>query len=215
MVTAELDTLILHNLADLDATAQRLERIEETVWRAVDSVVERWAKEHGWVGVFDIVGRGLWIVPARWRVASEDEDNPDASFWFELSSRDPPTSFDLSDLCGIGGSRYGFRFHQKLLGKVQWKELARKHVPTFHNLGLQLDSKASAFIETVIDPKKLALDVESGDFLESLSPIADALDRLAAADKALRPLLFKAGANPPARQKPTRAASRMPVRRSK
>lgn len=208
MSTIELDKLILGNLADLDATALRLGQIDETVWRAVDRVVERWAKEKQWAGLFDVEGRGLWVTPAAWRTASEDEENPDATFWFELASRDPPTHFDLSDLCGVGGSRYGFRFHQKLLGKVEWKELARKHVSAFQQLGMHLDSKASPFIEVVIDPQKLVSDVEAGDYEEALTPIVKALDRLLAANKSVGPLLFKAGTAAGARTRSKRSGNK-------
>lgn len=191
MPTTELDTLILRNLADLDATALRLDQIDGTVWRAVDAVVERWAREHRWAGLFDVEGRGLWVTPAKWRTASDDEDSPDVRFWFEVATHEPPTHFDLADLCGINGSRYGFRMHQDLLGKVDWKLLARKHIALFQSLGLQLDAKASPFMEIVIDVQKLATGVETGDFDEALQPIAQGLDRLANADKVLGRILFK------------------------
>ena len=201
MSTVELDTLILRNLADLDATAQRLNHIDEGVWRAVDSVVERWAKERGWVGRFDVEGRGLWLTPAKWRKASEDEESPDAAFWYEVAAHDPPTFFDLADLCGLGGSRYGFRFHQKLFGKAEWKELTRKHADAFQKLGMHLDSKASPFAETRVELAALTAAVETGNYEEALTPIVVTLDRLLAAEKTLQSILFKSSAAS-IRQKP-------------
>jgi hypothetical protein len=191
MPTTELDTLILRNLADLDATARRLDQIDEIVWSAVDALTERWAREHRWTGLFDIEGRGLWVTPAKWRKASENEDSPDVRFWFEVAAHEPLTHFDLSDLCGIGGSRYGFRMYQDLLGKADWKVLARKHIALFQSLGLQLDAKASPFMEIIVDIEKLAISVETGDFDEALQPIAHGLDRLINVDKVLGRILFK------------------------
>lgn len=191
MPMAELDTLILRNLADLDATALRLDHLDETVWRAVDAIAERWAREHRWAGLFDVEGRGLWVTPGKWRTASEDEDSPDVRFRLEVATHEPPTRFDLSDLCGIGGSRYGFRMYQDLLGKTDWKVLARKHIALFQSLGLKLDAKASPFMEIVIDVEMLAVGVETGDFEEALQPIVQGLDRLANAEKVLGRILFK------------------------
>ena len=215
MSTIELDTLILRNLVDLDSTAQRLNQIDENVWRAVDSVVERWAKEHGWVGRFDVEGRGLWLTPAMWQRTSEDDESPDAAFRYEVASHDPPTYFDLSDLCGLGGSRYGFRLHQKLFGKVEWKELARKHAPAFQKLGMRLDSKASPFAETVVDLAALTGAVETGDFEEALAPILEALDCLADVEKTLQSVLFKTHTVASPRKKPrTQATKKRPRKKS-
>lgn len=190
MPTTELDMLILRNLADLDATAQRLNQIDATVWRAVDGVVERWARQHRWAGQYDVEGRGLWVTPAKWRDASDDRESPDVKFWFEVAAHDPPTHFDLADLCGIGGSRYGFRLYQNLHAKVEWKALARKHISLFQSVGLQLDAKASPFMEISIDLEKLVSGVETGDFEEALLPVTDGLDRLIGVDKAIGKVLF-------------------------
>jgi hypothetical protein len=216
VATTELDVFILRNLADLDATALRLEKIDANIWKEVDAAVEQWALKNGWLGSFDVEGSGLWVTPAGWSAASEDEDDPDASFHFEVATRDPPTFFDLSDLCGLGGSRYGFRFHQSLVGKMEWRELARNNINQFQSLGMHLDSKASPFVDVTISSESLAIAVQAGDFGEALEPITRALDRFAGAEKVLSSMLFKAGGaskSQPAAKK--MKARKSPSRRSK
>lgn len=191
MSFAELDKMILTNLADIEATAMRLLKIDAKVWTALEAVIEQWALDNGWVGLFDYDKQGLWVAPAEWDEAA-DERNPGNAFWFTLVAEDPDTHFALSDLCGLGGSRHGVLLHQVEFGKAEWKTIARKNAAKFEAAGFRLDGNAAAFMPVVIDPAKLADDVAAGDFNEAFAPLNAVLERLADSKAMFWKILFPA-----------------------
>lgn len=132
MSVTELDALILRNLRDLDATAQRIAELDALIWKEVDRLVEQWANTHGWHGQFDVEGAGLWVTPPRWAALSEDPDDADVYFIFEEVHDLPTSYYDLASLCAIGGSHYGFRLGQNLFGRPDWTKKVREE----HTLAL-------------------------------------------------------------------------------
>jgi hypothetical protein len=210
--TGELDALIAANLADLDATCQRIEIIDERVWRAIDVVIENWARDAGWSGVFDSYGRGLWLTPGTWVAASQDSEKPDARFDFDVKEREPPTYWSLADLCGIGGSRYGFRLTQKIFGAADWKRIVRTSAQQLQSLGFVVDDKASAFMEVTLDKVKLQAGIEVDDLDDCLQPVIDALERLRMAEKNVGNLFYNAPSEPKKRSRRPSATSKKPTK---
>lgn len=195
MSVTELDTLILRNLRDLDATAQRIVQLDAVVWKEVDRLVETWAKTNGWVGRFDVESKGLWIAPPRWAKLSRDPEEVEFFFIFDRIEDLPSTYFDLADLCAIGGTHYGFRLGQSRYGQVEWKKIVREEemLDLLGKLRLKTTSKAVPFSPTRIDPNLLADAIETGDYCEALQPITAALDHLANADETIGHLFFPSG----------------------
>jgi hypothetical protein len=192
-----LDSLIVRNLADLDATAKRVEVIGERVFNALGHHIEAWAEQADWVGEFD-GNEDIWCAPMAWRNAPGDE--PAGCFCLELRSPDTGEQlpgedyFLLTRLVGVGAGGYGFCFNQNVLpSKREWKPIVRAKAADLQKHGFAVDQNGYPFMDFTIDPELLATAMEDNDYFDAFEPITEALDRLKSAIPTLHSLLMKAG----------------------
>lgn len=190
MSVAELDSLIVKNLADLEGAARRLTQIEDLVFKEMDVAGSDWIRNKGWDGEFDLNSGNCWLAPSDWKGAAEGKQKGpgagkyDAYFEFDTGAGDtgigkpPEDQFYLTRLCQVGSGTYGFRFWQNLLRPAARKRLMREHATIAEGTAFTLDEDTNFFMPFRIDCDELAKALREGALENALVPFSEALDRL-------------------------------------
>jgi hypothetical protein len=191
--TASLDRLIIENLADLDSAAQRIDEIEERIWKAIGAEIEAWGAKNRWEVAADPED-AFEASPPAW------VDEEDQRAWFEFGwgpddvdnggKADP--SFDLTRLCGLAGGRFCLWLVVKTPRRT-WKPLAQAEAETIALHGFQLSDHGNFYIDCTPGAAALAAAVEDGDFTEALECVRTALAAAKAAEPIFTRMLKKAG----------------------
>jgi hypothetical protein len=188
MSQAELNALIVTNIADLDAAARQLGRLEAEVGDALDELVTRLSRERGWDSYAEWNDDEIWVAPRDWRNpgSSTDEDHK-CEFSFDVS--DPiqaeADSFWLTQFVGKGYAQLGFRWSRNDITKARWRKAVSQHtdlIADIRGLGFGYGEKdGSFFLPLVIDPTQLSAALAEESPEQALQqPLADAfavLDR--------------------------------------
>jgi len=179
----ELDRLIIEHIADLDEGAKRLQLLQTKVAEAIDTLVQDWAEDKGW-----IAGDGTWnddgdagVCPPSWR--------PDGETWLAWFNLEYAGSDDgdwseekdyywLTRLCGEGRGQVGFRFYQEEFGKTPWKKFLSQKAEVVSGTRFVMDDLPSLFLPFKIDKQTLAGAVENETIRDALAPMTEALDHI-------------------------------------
>jgi hypothetical protein len=185
----ELDALILSNIGDLEAAAHRLFfGIQSHVARQMDSLAKEWVAKNKWKGSFDWDEKGMWVAPPDWQLSEDGWLGKYHLFYGDEDSGGYLAKEDLFWLtraCHKGRGQLGFRwtFDTGLGMKPgQWKAFLKS------NQKLTVDLAARGFVPEntgyffrafEVDSEKLAASMKSGDIMDALAPMRNALDLLA------------------------------------
>lgn len=192
--TTELDRLIVLSIADLDATATRLDGLGDRLWKEIYELAERWAAEHGWFGEFS--ESGIWLAPAEWR----QEEVDDALGWFYLDVGPDDTQahlpgepyFWVSRLLGEAGGEFCLWFGQNAAKQRVWKPFAREAATALAEQGFHMSDACNFFFRCSLDKSRVAQALADGDLDEAFEPIRLALERAKDALPLFQTLLDKA-----------------------
>lgn len=189
MDTSQLDALIVEHLADLDAAANQVIRIEERIWKAMGDLMKEHSEENGWRGSFDKDDDVLWLAPPEWVIEGEE------IAWFTLDlgpadqdNRESDLYFDLSRLCGLGEGSLSFWFRLNA-GKRQWKPVAKALAENVADLGFSMTDSATFHMDCTPSQSAMAQALSDDDFEQALKPLSLALDRLPASVPAFTTML--------------------------
>jgi hypothetical protein len=188
MSQAELNALIVANIADLDAAATQLERLHVEVGAALDDLVTKLSGERGWDRYADWNDVAIWVAPKDWRKPdSATDDDHKCEFSFDVSDpvQDEADSFWLTQFVGKGHAQLGFRWSRNDVTKAKWRKAVGQHTDllgSIRSLGFVYGEKdGSFFLPVVIDPTQLSAALAEESPEQALQqPVADAfaiLDR--------------------------------------
>lgn len=182
MEIAELDNLILENIADLDAATNRLWAIEQRVAEAVDDLKTDWAHANGWAACDrDWLTDGFSVGKPEWR---PKDSNWHYRFQLDYENGDGDCedvgvdSFWLTKLCGAGQGKIGFRFFQTQFGRNQWKRYLKDNAGRIGRIGFTVDDQPSIFLPLKLDRATQISYVKNGNYEACLKPMREALDHI-------------------------------------
>jgi hypothetical protein len=189
--TTELDRLIVNNLAEIEATWDRVEQLDQHLWSEVGEFVANWANEKGWSSECD--ENTIKAYPADW--ATTDEDNR-VNFYLAWGPDDTekgvPYSW-LARFAGISGARLCLWLEQSV-GSRTWKPIARTAEAQLSPLGFSLSNGGHFYTECTLDAAVLAGSLANQQLASAFTPIGEALGRAKAAAPLFSPLLKAARA---------------------
>lgn len=185
MVEPELDTLIVANIADLDAAARYLQQVlQPAVGRQIDEIWDAFRKEHAWAGESGFDDGTPWLAPAAWRKPDSTTDD-DHTCSFQLGFAEGAgveAHFWLTELVGAAPGCYGLRWLHHGSRVRAWRRLVGQHpdlVATLRAHGFDYEeAKGSFFLPIRIEQAQLvkALQYEAPE--QALEPLEKALGTL-------------------------------------
>ncbi|MCZ4093542.1 hypothetical protein [Sinorhizobium psoraleae] len=193
--TNELDSLIVKNIADLDATAKQISLIETRVWNALAEEVEAWAKDHEWLGEFD--EDQIWLAPSPWQ--QDDSETCAGSFYFGSGPDDTESEapgepyFWLSRYLGQAGGDLCLWFDQKVAKPKVWRPVARSFADELARGGVYMSDACNFFIRCSLDPLIVAEGLLNDDLSDAVAPIRSALDIVSSLLPTFQQALDRAG----------------------
>jgi len=133
MADADLDGLIIDNLADLDAAVLRIWfNLEPAISEAMGEVIGEFRRETGWDGDKEINwdDDGCWLAPNDWLAAADGAGKPyKCEFTLDYGLGDSGDQeegqdvFWLTRMLGISDGRLGFRWSRNNVKKRPWRRL--------------------------------------------------------------------------------------------
>lgn len=193
--TNELDSLIVRNIADLDATAKQINLIETRIWKAVADEVETWAKAQGWVGKFN--EEEIRLGPISWR--QPGGENVFAQFYFDKGPEDTESGAPgephwwLSRYLGQAGGDLCLWFEQSVAKPKVWKPVARAVAEEMAAGGVYMSDACNFFIRCSLDPLLVADGLLNDDLGDALLPVRRALDSVFSLQATFQRALDQAG----------------------
>lgn len=190
MPSPELDGLIIDHLFDIDASVKRLVELQREIFQVMMDKTRDWAEKEDWLGSYDYIEGGCWVAPHNWRMPDAEPDRePDredfkAFFEMELGAGDTEEGkpdedhFYLTRLCGAGSGQIGFRFMQRMMRKVAWKNRLRDQAPTISRTAFLTDIVPSFFLPFRVDATELAAAARQEEIEDALTPFVRALQQL-------------------------------------
>lgn len=190
--------IILKDLALFNQTAVFFEgQVDPVIRNAVGELVQVWIRVMNWKGETDVSDEfeALWICPSNWE---EDEDKPFAKFRFGYEDGVDTNSYEIADLFGVGESKFGFRFQPEYSwfgGKSAWNTAAKTmtdQIQKISNTGWIYEEKGVFFLPAVMDSTFLVTAWENEDWSDALSPLTEALNKIAEDMKLFETIIRKA-----------------------
>lgn len=186
MAQADLNSLIVSNLKDLDAVTRHLEdTLQPLVGEAIDEVVERHRTKAHWEGESAWNDDETWLAPKAWRKpdgSSGDEFLCNFFFQIDSEAEDEKDGYWLSQLLGLGHAKLGFRWVRNDVGKLRWRKTVGANstlIANLRGLGFSYDEKnGSFFLPVIIDPSAMSDALAQETPQLALQPLKDALDTL-------------------------------------
>lgn len=190
---AELDALIVRNIADLGAALKHaVEKIGPLLWKEAGRATTGAVSDDGWFAFAapDPDAEEVWFARKEWLLP--DRSDPDADFWLGLDERtDGDADGESSWLAafvnaGPEGSTMAFWVDQRIVGKAAWKRIVKSNgelVEALRGSGfsLHLDDDRRLCLPIVLDREMLALAFENDDFDAVMAPVAAAVRNAATA----------------------------------
>ena len=164
MSQADLNALIVANIADLDAAAYHLDnRLQYEVGEALNDVAAKRIGELGWEGLADWNDDAIWAAPKEW-LKSEGSPGDEYNCQFSFDSSDSVDGeadyFWLTQLVGKGQAKLGFRWSRNDVSKARWRKAVSQHtdlIADIRALGFVYGEKdGSFFLPVVIEPTQLS-----------------------------------------------------------
>ncbi|MBS0349491.1 MAG: hypothetical protein JSR69_23840 [Proteobacteria bacterium] len=178
--------LIIENIAAIEEAVKLIEHeICKNLFSAVDKVIERWAVDLKWKGVFDFWGEKstTYFTSPQW---GSDNSLDEWTAKFELDAINPDDEkYWLTYALGAHAGRTGFRFsidRRHLSGATRqrpWRAFTLQEnqaFPEIEKAGFQFEpSDGTWFLPWTIDAKSLAENYVNDAIQNSLDPIREAL----------------------------------------
>lgn len=199
MIQAELDSLIMKYLADVDRTAARVNVIEDELFAAMAGMAENWVEKVSWAGDCSYHrGQGwdgwdFWIAPSEWRMRGTPEHSDEFDAWFALDVGADDTEdglegedwFYVTRLCGIGFGKIGLRFIPDGVAKRrQWKQSFGQVGQMVAGTPFEADARPALFLPIVLSQPALVEALRDEDLTAALDPFEETLNALLAAKPA-------------------------------
>ncbi|KQY75350.1 hypothetical protein [Brevundimonas sp. Root1423] len=186
MAQAELNSLIVSNLKDLEAVTRHLEdTLQPLVGEAIDEVVERHLTKTHWEGETAWDDDGSWLAPKAWRKpdgSSGDEFFCQFSLEADSDLEGAKDGYWLSQLLGLGHAKLGFRWVRNDVGKLRWRKAVGANtalIADLRGLGFSYDEKSgSFFLPVIVEPSAMSDALVQETPQLALQPLHDALDTL-------------------------------------
>lgn len=164
MSQADLNALIVANIADLDAASYHLDnRLQHEVGDALNEVAAKRISELGWTGVADWNDDAIWAAPKDWMKpegSSGDDYKCQFSFEYSDAADNDADYFWLTQLVGKGRATLGFRWSRNDVTKARWRKAVGQQADLIGDLrgqGFAYGEKdGSFFLPVVIDPAHLS-----------------------------------------------------------
>lgn len=188
--SGELNSLVVRNIQDLDATAKQIGYIEDQIWKLIKEEAAQWIKDNKWVPGPD--PSEPWFGPTDW--VEEDRITFTAWFYFDKGPDDTDSGgpaephFWLSRYVGQAGGEFCLWFAQGIVKGRDWKALVRASADDLANAGGRISDAGRIFIPCSLNPSAIADAYLLGDFKDALEPIRGALD----VAKSLTPIIQQA-----------------------
>lgn len=185
MDNPDLDRLIVENIADLDASARRIEAMAERVWEAQAETLKAWCTEKGWLGDLDPT-EDLSVWPSYWAV----DGKPQAFFRLGYGENDDDLAhqFDLTRLVGAAGGRVCLWLEYAGL-RNPWKATVRPRAEALQEHDFLMTPYANFYTDCTPTVAEMADGFEQGDFSAPMSRVRRALDRAKAAESTVTEIL--------------------------
>jgi hypothetical protein len=173
----ELDKLIIDNIADLDATAKRIDALVGEFWGEVSGHLQSWAKENGWLASQD--PDDPWVAPPEWFQGDDDY-----FAWFSVSwgpgdsgdAKEGEAYFDLSRFAGVGGGKLCVWLGFDGVKRSVWKPLFREAASQSKAGGFSFDEVDGLYLDCTPPPGSLVTAVAEDDYAAAFEPLNRALD---------------------------------------
>lgn len=195
----ELDALIVRNIGDIGAAANRVKNaIDPRLWEEAGRIVTVAAAEMGWIGhaAADPSDETVWLSHPDWMEAGGDPEDP--PFYIGLDERvEPGVSAEWSWLAAFTGAwparaTAGLFVGDERLKQGAWKKLLRGNTELVNSLvarGFRYDGQSGElYVPFLIDAEKLAVAFEEDVFETALQPLTAALMTINAAHAELTAL---------------------------
>lgn len=189
-MTNELNSLIVRNIEDLDATAKQIDHIEDQIWKLIKDETERWLRASGWKIGPDT--SEIWFGHPDW--VQEDGTTFKGWFYFDKGPDDTDSGgpgeprFWLSRYLGRAGGEFCLWFGQDVAKGKAWKAIVRTFADELTDAGARISDAGNIFVPCSLSPTAVADGYSNGDFKDALEPITSAL----ALAEALSPVLQRA-----------------------
>jgi hypothetical protein len=180
----ELDALIVRNIGDVGAAANRAKNdIDPRLWTESGIVANAAAAAMGWLSHVDVSDEAVWLTHRNWLQAADEVDDP--PFFLRLNEREEP-GVDaewtwLASFTGAwpGRGRMGLFVGYDHLTNGAWKKQLRTNSEIVDALiarGFRYDSPAGdLYVPFIVSPELLATAFEEDSFETALQPLADAI----------------------------------------
>ena len=189
MSTAELDALIVSNLADLDATVKHLSRIELTVLATMDEIASSWASENSWNSECNYESSNMWLAPPSWRNFDKEGDLY-PRFYASTGAGDTEAFeededyYYLTRLCGCGVGQLGFVFWPRMITPAKFKRMLKDVAPLLKGTGFAFDDDNRVFLPFKLDIVALSAAIKEEAIEDAFGPFRAALGQLKSAQPA-------------------------------
>lgn len=199
--SAELNALIVDNLADLEAATRQIEEVIEPMVKAeLLRLAAEFLEAHpDWGGDADDAG-ALWLAPEVWR----DADGGEGEYlcYYELRAvqgRDAADRFWLSALTDTGSGRVGLHVVSDRIGDVPLGRLFAADAELVQRLQAHVfiydvARGRALYLPLTLDRDQLAADLRVDSLNAAFEPVRHALDAAATAAPLLEPLAAKIAA---------------------
>jgi len=184
MAQPDLDRLLILNLADLDAAAQRVDdelsaSVADTLNKHLEALIQRtdWAGVAKWP-----LAQSFWFAPKDWRKLGDNPREEYACNFLMAVSLGKGTAKDrfwLTQLVGKGDRNLGLAWIRSGVGKPQWRRAVAQRgeeIAKLRSRGFEYEAtEGSFFLPVHIDQSTLAQGFFDESLEIALKPLADAL----------------------------------------
>ena len=192
MADADLDVLLINNLADLDAAARRIRfALEPTIHKAMDEAIKEFREEVGWDGDEENNWDKYecWLAPTDWRKPADGSgDSHKCQFELDYGLGDDgpgeegADAFVLTRLLGIADGRLGFRWSRNDVKKRAWRRLVGEQsseVGALRAKGFEYEEgEGSFYLPVQVLQAELAEAVQDETPRNALGPLREKLRAL-------------------------------------
>lgn len=178
-----VDALLIQSLPELNEAATALDALEERIASEIDSEIQTWITNNGWVGTASW-NDGTWLGPPEWMI--QGDANTRAYLYFELdhTAVEVESYWGIASLLGCGEQRIGLWLKSDPVKKSEFNRLWREH-SAVSQLPL---SGSEFFLPLTVDRELLATSIANDSAPDAFESIRTTLDRLPQLASQLEPL---------------------------
>lgn len=186
-VHAELDTLVIRNIGDIEAAMKHaVEVLGPRLWDEVGKAVIGGCEASNHYASAKSEDEEVWLADRSWLVQDTLSANADADFWLALDERTGLggegegswlASFTAS---GPNGATVALWVHQNIVGVGRWKKIVRSADDVIDELraaGFDVveDDDRRLCIPVMLDREAVATAFSSEDFVVAMQPLTEAV----------------------------------------